>query len=166
MAFHLRKASVADLPRLLPMMVDFNRLESIDWTVERGEGALRQLLGTSELGFVGLGELDGAACGYFVLTFGYDLEWNGRDAFLTELYLGPEVRGKGWGQRLLEEAEAQARKRGARALHLMVRPENGPALALYLRRGFWETERRFLTKPLAPTRRPPLRKAKKKPRGA
>lgn len=161
MALRLRKATVADLPRLLPMMLDFNRLESIDWTFERGEEALRQLLGKSELGFVGLAELQGAACGYFVLTFGYDLEWNGRDAFLTELFLVAEARGKGWGGRLLEEAEAQARKRGARALHLVVRPENAPALALYFRTGFLETERRLLTKPLAPRRRPPPRKKRR-----
>ena len=148
MALHLHRATEADLPALLPMMVDFNHLEAIDWTYARGEGALRQLLGQSELGFVGLARREGAACGYFVLTFGYDLEWNGRDAFLTELYLVPEARGQGLGRHLLLEAEAQAEARGAKALHLVVRPENAAALALYLRTGFRESERRLLTKPL------------------
>jgi ribosomal protein S18 acetylase RimI-like enzyme len=149
MTLRVRRATPADLPGLLPMMVDFNRLEAIDWTFERGEGALRKLLSSAELGFVGLAEAEEALCGYFVLTFGYDLEWNGRDAFLTELYLVPAARGCGFGRRLLAEAEAQAKARGARALHLVVRPENAPALALYLATGFRETERRLLTKPLA-----------------
>jgi ribosomal protein S18 acetylase RimI-like enzyme len=157
MRLHVRRATEADLPQLRPMMVDFNHLEAIEWTFERGEEALRRLLGSRELGFVGLAEVDKAVCGYFVLTFGYDLEWNGRDAFLTELYLGPKARGRGLGKRLLDEAEAQAKKRGARALHLVVRPENAPALALYRRTGFQETERRLLTKPLSTRRRAPPR---------
>ncbi len=148
MTLLIRTATEADLPRLLPMMVDFNRLESIDWTFERGERALRQLLSSPELGFVGLGEVDEQTCGYFVLTYGYDLEWNGRDAFLTELYLVPEARGRGLGRLLLGAAEATAVGRGSRALHLMVRPENAPAFGLYVRMGFREGARRLLTKPL------------------
>jgi len=148
MTLLVRQATDADLPALLPMMVDFNRLEGIAWTFERGEGALRSLLGSSELGFVGLAEVDQVQCGYFVLTFGFDLEWNGRDAFLTEFYLRAEARGRGLGRLLLEVAEATAKSRGARALHLMVRPENAPALALYLKLGFQEPSRRLLSKPL------------------
>ncbi len=148
MTLLVRTATEADLPRLVPMMVDFNRLESIDWSFERGERSLRQLLSSPELGYVGLGEVDDATCGYFVLTFGYDLEWNGRDAFLTELYLVPGARGQGLGRALLGAAEAAAVSRGTRALHLMVRPENVTALGLYVRMGFSEPSRRFLTKPL------------------
>ncbi len=148
MTLVIRQATDADLPRLLPMMVDFNRLEGIPWTFERGESALRSLLGNSELGFVGLAEADDRTAGYFVLTFGYDLEWNGRDGFLTEFYLVPEARGRGLGRALLSAAEATAQSRGTRALHLMVRPENTRALSLYLRGGFREPDRRLLTKPL------------------
>jgi ribosomal protein S18 acetylase RimI-like enzyme len=148
LALQLRRATEADLSVLVPMMVDFNRLEAIPWTYAKGEAALRQLLGQSELGFIGLAQAEGAACGYFVVTFGYDLEWNGRDAFLTELYLVPEARGRGLGRQLLLEAETEAEARGVRALHLVVRPENAAALALYLRTGFRETERRLLSKPL------------------
>jgi ribosomal protein S18 acetylase RimI-like enzyme len=150
MTLLVRTATEGDLPRLLPMMVDFNRLESIDWTFERGERALRLLLTNAELGFVGLAEADGKTCGYFVLTFGYDLEWNGRDAFLTELYLLPESRGRGLGRLLLTAAEDTAVARGTRALHLMVRPENASALALYLLMGFKDPARRLLTKPVGP----------------
>jgi ribosomal protein S18 acetylase RimI-like enzyme len=48
----------------------------------------------------------------------------------------------------LGAAEATAEARGTRALHLMVRPENATALALYLGMGFREGTRRLLTKPL------------------
>jgi len=148
MTLLVRKATERDLPRLVPMMVDFNRLEAIPWTLERGEAALRNLLASAELGFVGLAEVDDVTCGYFVLTFGFDLEWNGRDGFLTEIYLVPEARGRGLGRALLAAAEGTAESLGTRALHLMVRPENVAALSLYLKRGFREPARRLLTKPL------------------
>jgi len=59
-----------------------------------------------------------------VLTWGYDLEWDGCDAFLTELFLVPAARGHGHGSGALVAAEAVAREHGARALHLTVRHEN------------------------------------------
>ena len=42
-------------------------------------------------------EAERGLCGYFVLTWGFDLEWNGRDAFLSELFLIPDARGKALG---------------------------------------------------------------------
>jgi len=53
--------------------------------------------------------------GYFVLTWGYDLEWDGCDAFLTELFLVPAARGHGHGSGALVAAEAVAREHGARS---------------------------------------------------
>jgi ribosomal protein S18 acetylase RimI-like enzyme len=156
--FDVRLATAADVPAILPMMVDFNRFEEIAWSVEKGEPALRTLLGDSALGVVGLverveggapGEVRPRAVGYFVLTWGFDLEWNGRDAFLTELYLRPEERGARRGDLVLVEAERVARTHGANALHLMVRHENAPARRLYDRAGYHEPKRAFLSKVLA-----------------
>jgi ribosomal protein S18 acetylase RimI-like enzyme len=86
--------------------------------------------------------------GYLALTWGFDLEWNGRDAFLTELYLLPAARGRGLGRRVLPLIEELARAQGARALHLMVRPENLAALQLYRGAGYSSPPRTFLTKDL------------------
>src|SRR4051794_5025815 len=122
-----RIATSNDVPRLLDWMEDFNHLETIAWTRERGEPALRTLLADSRLGWVGIFEDVGAPVSYFVLTWGYDLEWNGRDAYLTELFLVPEVRGRRLGVAALALLEEVARGNGARALHLMVLPDNAPA---------------------------------------
>lgn len=145
---HPRVASPTDLPLLLPMMEDFNALEQTPWDLVAKERALRRLLDDGELGLVAI--LDGAtgAQGYVVLTWGYDLEWDGRDAFLTELYLVPSARGHGLGSSALEAAEVLARAHGARALHLMYRVENVPAGRLYLRHGYVSPPRVFLSKAL------------------
>jgi ribosomal protein S18 acetylase RimI-like enzyme len=144
----LRPATDQDVAIVLEMMDDFNRSEDI--SVERAslEGALRKLLREPSLGQVMIIEEERKVSGYSVLTYGYDLEFAGRDAYVTEFYLRPEARGRGLGKWMLAQVEEQAREAGVRALHLMVRPENGPALALYRRAGFEEPPRIFLTKRL------------------
>jgi ribosomal protein S18 acetylase RimI-like enzyme len=138
----------SDLESLLEMMVDFNALEGIPWSRDACRPALERLLSSPDLGVAAHLLEDGARRGYCVLTWGYDLEWEGRDAFLTEFYLLPDARGRGLGGALLPLVEALARKYGARALHLMVRPENESAVRLYLGAGFETPPRLFLTKPL------------------
>jgi ribosomal protein S18 acetylase RimI-like enzyme len=83
-----------------------------------------------------------------VLTWGYDLEWDGRDAFLTELFLIPEARGHRLGGEAMAHVENVAREHGARALHLMVRDDNVVARRLYARQGYVSPPRTFLSKPL------------------
>jgi ribosomal protein S18 acetylase RimI-like enzyme len=144
----IRNATLDDLELLLDMMATFNRHERIEWAREQSADAVRRLLSDRELGRVGVAELDGSLAGYFVLTWGFDLEWNGRDAFLTELYLKPEVRGRRFGSALLRHIERQAREQGAAALHLMVRPENASAVRLYAAAGYVSPPRTFLTKTL------------------
>lgn len=145
----VRAANARDIPALLETMQDFNRLERIPWTKAGAEPALRALLLEPGLGLVGVAHDAERPIGYFVLTWGFDLEWGGRDAFLTELYLVPDARGRGLGRELLAWLEREARRRGARALHLMVRPENFPALELYRKAGYESPPRLFLSKELA-----------------
>jgi len=147
-SLRLRIAAPEDVPLLLGMMEPFNTLEQTPWEPVAKERALRTLLADPSLGVVGLLAGEGGPTGYFVLTWGYDLEWDGRDAFLTELFLVPEARGRGLGSRALEHAEAVAREHGARALHLMARDENVAARRLYARHGYASPPRVFLSKAL------------------
>ena len=112
------------------------------------EPAVDKLLSSPDLGVVYYILEAGEVRGYFVLTWGFDLEWNGRDAFLTELYILAQSRGRGLGRRVLPQIEELAERRGAKALHLMVRPENEPAISLYQGAGYESPPRLFLTKAL------------------
>jgi GNAT superfamily N-acetyltransferase len=147
-SFDVRIATTDDAPTLIPMMADFNRLEEIAWSAEAGEPALRTLLGDASLGVVGIVERDADAIGYFVVTWGFDLEWNGRDAFLTELYLVPSERSGGVGRELLARIERIAKEHGVNALHLMVRNENAHARRLYDGAGYVSPPRLFMSKQL------------------
>lgn len=143
-----RPATSLDVPLILDLMEDFNRLENIPWGRGPGEAPLRTLIASPELGLVGVAARGDALLGYYILTWGFDLEWGGRDAFLTELYLRPEVRGAGLGKQALAAALSAAREHGARAAHLMVRPDNEPAVRLYRRAGFAAPPRVLMTRPL------------------
>lgn len=143
-----RLADSKDVSSLLGMMEAFNLLEGISWNASPKETALRFLLDNRSLGVVVMLEIETRPVGYFVLTWGYDLEWDGRDAFLTELFLVPEVRGQGLGGPALEWVEALAGDHGARALHLMVRQDNSVAQRLYASHGYESPPRVFLSKEL------------------
>ncbi|MFT3838854.1 MAG: GNAT family N-acetyltransferase [Myxococcaceae bacterium] len=144
----IRIAQPDDHAALLQMMADFNALEGITWSAQAASPALTTLLRSPELGVAGLLTERGETAGYFLLTWGFDLEWAGRDAFLTELYLLPHARARGLGAGALPLIEALAREHGAHALHLMVRPENEPAVRLYARAGYRSPPRVFLSRAL------------------
>jgi ribosomal protein S18 acetylase RimI-like enzyme len=146
--FHARGATAGDLPEILEMMADFNLGESIAFDRAVFLPRLERLVGDPGLGRVLVFEIDGNASGYAIVTWGYDLEYGGRDAFLTELFVHPAHRGRGIGQRALAAAEDAARSGGAHALHLLVRHENGEALRLYDRAGYRTEARAVMTKDL------------------
>ena len=136
-----------DIPRLLGMMRDFHRGEHIDTPAAAGEASVRHLVESGASGriWVILDE-SGSAAGYMVLTFGFSIEFEGRDAFVDELYLRPEFRGRGWGTAAVEFAAAAAHQLGVRALHLEATRGNDSAIAVYRRLGFREHDRFLMTK--------------------
>jgi len=124
-------------------MEAFNRAERIPFHRTRVADGLRRLLRERRLGIVVVAasadrrRLDGYAIG----TFGFDLEFAGPDAFLTELFVRPEKRQHGLGARLLDAVTQALRDAGARAVTLLVLPRNTGARRLYARARFEEIPR-------------------------
>jgi ribosomal protein S18 acetylase RimI-like enzyme len=141
-------ADEQDIAVLLTLMEPFNTCEQTPWDPQAKALALKTLLQDATLGVVRLLVSSDGPVGYFVLTWGYDLEWDGRDAFLTELFIEPQARGRGLGSQAMDHVEAVARDYGARALHLMVRNENVVARRLYESHGYVSPPRIFLSKQL------------------
>jgi ribosomal protein S18 acetylase RimI-like enzyme len=146
MAIRLRAANLADLPIVLPRTRALNAHESIEISDDALEAALAKLLGDPSLGGVWLIE-DAQVIGYAIVTYGYDLEFGGRDAYLTELWIDEPARAGGAGSAALAALEPELRARGVHALHLQVRPEN-PAVRLYERAGFERSPRWLMTRKL------------------
>jgi ribosomal protein S18 acetylase RimI-like enzyme len=143
-----RAATLADLPALLEMVREFFAWESIPFDAARVAPALRTLVSAPEVGFVRLFEVDRQTIGYAIVSFGFDLEFNGRDAGLTDLYLKPEWRDRGEGKKALDLVVHEAKLSGVHALHLLVDPKNQRAARLYERTGFERSHRVAMTKRL------------------
>jgi GNAT superfamily N-acetyltransferase len=86
------------------------------------------------------------AVGYVILTLGYSLEFGGRDAFVDELFIQREHRGRGWGRRTLEFVEAESGTLGVGALHLAVSDQNAAGYEIYRRAGFVDRGFRLMSK--------------------
>ncbi|MDQ3364874.1 MAG: GNAT family N-acetyltransferase [Myxococcota bacterium] len=143
----LRLATPADLDVVFPRTRALNAHEGITIADAVLEAALRRLLDDASLGGVWLVLRGDAPIGYAIVTFGYDLEFGGRDAYLTELWIDAEARGGGAGGAVLDQLPDELRGRGVGALHLQVRPEN-PAFRLYQRAGFVASPRTIMTRRL------------------
>ncbi|MGZ6079459.1 MAG: GNAT family N-acetyltransferase [Myxococcaceae bacterium] len=91
---------------------------------------------------------EGTPVGVAYLSFQWTLERGGRVMWLEELYVLPERRGQGTGQRLLEAALEAARARGCVAVELEVEASHSRAANLYARAGFRPLDRVHWTLPL------------------
>jgi GNAT superfamily N-acetyltransferase len=79
--------------------------------------------------------------GYLILTFAFDLEFGGRLAGLTDLFIEAHHRRKGLGRIALEQVEEFCRSSGARAIELQVTRKNVRVLGFYRRLGFLAYDR-------------------------
>jgi ribosomal protein S18 acetylase RimI-like enzyme len=127
------------------LMEDFNQSESIAFHRARCEAALLHLLDDSSLGFVMVAASD-RLLGYTVTTYNYDLEFGGKDAFVTEVYVLPAARRGGIARAMIRAITERARQEDLTALHLAVRPENEAAKRLYQSEDYRFVPRVLMTK--------------------
>ena len=142
-----RRATEADLPTLLEMQRDFYARD-MAFDPASALRSMRQLATDDSLGRLFVIEHENAIVGYFAIAFGFSLEFRGRDAFLDELYVAPQARGRGLGTAALRAVEEACLEAGVKALHLEVHHENHGAKALYRRSGFYDHDRHLMTKHL------------------
>lgn len=144
-----RVAQASDAELFLDFMEALYTLDGYGYDREKARAALKPLLGNSDLGRAWFILDEASPVGYAVLCFGYSLEWLGRDAFVDEIYLREEYRGRGWGKKTMAFLENAARELGVRALHLGVVEGNDTALRLYEAIGFHKHTSSFLSKWIA-----------------
>jgi ribosomal protein S18 acetylase RimI-like enzyme len=143
----IRVATFDDLPLLVAFSGALNAHESIHITEIELDDGLRQLLADPRLGTVFVIEDRGTSVGYALCAYSFDLEFRGMEAWLTELFVADDARGRGLATTALEQIQTELRARGVKALHLQVRPDN-PAVALYDRLGFSRVPRLVMTRRL------------------
>lgn len=121
----IRRAARADLDALLALeevTFDSDRISRAQWRRHIASPSAAVLVGGRP------GHVDAAAVVFY--------RRGSRRARLYSLAVGTHVRGTGLGGALLAAVESDALTRGCDALHLEVRTDNAPAIALYERRGY------------------------------
>jgi GNAT superfamily N-acetyltransferase len=101
---------VADLDVVLGLIEEFYALEfiQIPFVAERSRRVLTELIEEPRWGQAWLITEDREPIGYLVLTFGFSLEYHGRDALLDELYIRESHRRQGVGTAALTFVRACA----------------------------------------------------------
>jgi GNAT superfamily N-acetyltransferase len=139
-------ATLDDIALLLTMVREFYVHEEISFNENAARGALQALIDNEAYGRAFLIRVDEEVIGYTILTFGYSLEFHGRDAFVDELFLRAEWRGQGIGQRTLAFLAEVCAANNIAALHLEVERKNSAAQQTYRKAGFVDHDRYLLTK--------------------
>jgi diamine N-acetyltransferase len=148
-----RLAEESDLATLLVMrrqlLDEDDGQDQTSLDPDASRATLLALVRDSSLGQIWLVCVGETVVGYLALTFGYSLEFGGRDAYIDELFIAAAHRRRGLGHRALAFAESVALALGIRAVHLEVKRGNESARRLYASVGFENLRRQCLTKRLA-----------------
>lgn len=144
MPAELRIAGTEDMACVVDLVRRYHACENLSPENAGLESVLEPLLGQGDAGRIWIVELGGDAIGYVALCFGYSIEFGGRDAFIDELYILEEHRGRGIGAAVLAQIRCIARELGIEALHLEVARGNDRARRLYRRSGFVARDRYHL----------------------
>src|SRR5262245_51138390 len=105
-SLRFRSAQSGDLALVLAFMRRFYAFFEYPFDEDEARRTLVPLLADgSPFGHAWILEDARQPVGYLVVLFGYSLEYRGRDAFVDELWVDPDHRGKGFGLAALEHAE-------------------------------------------------------------
>src|SRR6266478_2123341 len=146
--FAAHAADVSDLEALLEFVKAYYDFDEIPYRSEEIRTALGILLNDPSLGRVWMIRYGDKAVGHAILTFGYDLEFDGRQATITELFVAPEYRSRGLGSKMINLIEETCRQMGIGALELQVERDNLRAQSLYRKLGFLAHDRIPMSKML------------------
>jgi ribosomal protein S18 acetylase RimI-like enzyme len=144
MSANLTLARPEDLEKVVSLVERFHEEMKIDQTADRRRESLVPLLAGSPHGAVYLIGPRAAALGYIVVTFGWSIEFGGLDAILDELYIRPNIRGRGIASEALLALSKALGSAGVKALHLEVDREDDSTRRLYTRAKFEERDRYML----------------------
>lgn len=140
-----KQAMIADYDLLLELIQQFYQFEGISFN-EKITNVLALILNNQEFGRVWLIQLEEQICGYLVLTFAFSLEYWGKNAYVDEVFILPEYRGKGLGTQALNFVEDIAHSLEIQTLHLEVSRNNIKAQELYRKLGYQDHSRYLMTK--------------------
>jgi GNAT superfamily N-acetyltransferase len=129
-------ATPGDREPLVGLLLAQMAEHAIDSDSARMGAAIDAVLADGRHGLLLVAWRGGAAVGVAYVGWFMSLEHGGPSAWLDELYVAPDQRNLGIGQRLLQAVIDHCRAKGARAIDLEVEADHARAANLYQRSGF------------------------------
>ena len=128
----LRPATAADAGLILRFIIELAVYEKEpDAVVTDQDGITASLFGQGATARALIAELDAEPVGYAVWFASYST-WLGRNGlYLEDLYVTPEMRGRGVGKAILRQLAALAVAQGCGRMEWSVLDWNAPAIAFY-----------------------------------
>ena len=130
--FEIRQATEADVPLILEFIRGLAKYERLEDRVVATEERLRAtLFGNPRFAEVLIGEEDGAPAGFALFFHNYSTFLGLPGIYLEDLFVKPEMRGRGYGKALLARLAQVAKERGCGRVEWAVLDWNEPAIKFY-----------------------------------
>ncbi len=128
----IRAATPDDVPLILRFIRELAEYERMAHLVVATEEVLREtLFGARPYAEVVIAEEDGEAAGFALFFYNFSTFLGRPGIYLEDLYVRPEVRGRGVGRALLAHLARLAVERGCERLQWWVLNWNEPAIRFY-----------------------------------
>jgi ribosomal protein S18 acetylase RimI-like enzyme len=128
--FHALKKS--DIEIIVPMMQEFYAIDNYPIESAKTKKLFQVFIDDENLGQCWLILYNDTVVGYVILTYIFSFEYQGRIAFLDELYISKNARGKGIGKITVDFIHNQAIQNNLKLIYLEIESHNKAAKNLYL----------------------------------
>lgn len=125
-----------DIDTATSLMSEFYAIDNYPFDTTIAKNLFEEFLTNDNLGKCWLLVWNQEVVGYLILTFVFSFEYQGKIAFLDELYIQPKAQGQGIGKSAVTFAKTQSEELGLKLLYLEVEEHNLSAQQLYLKSGF------------------------------
>lgn len=140
-----KSISNSDIDFMANLMQDFYAIDNYPFDIDQSKKLLQEFISNKNYGKAWLIYFENEIAGYVILTFIFSFEYQGKIAFLDELYLKEKARGKGIGKEAIEFIKTESHKLSLKLIYLEVEHHNENAQKLYLSTDF-ELHNRLLMK--------------------
>ncbi len=134
-AFHIRQAVPADVKLILQFIQKLGAYEKLSHEVVATEEKLHKTLFEQRMAEVIIGEYQGAPVGFALFFHNYSTFLGQAGIYLEDLFVDPEMRGKGFGKKLLSHLAKLAVERDCGRLEWSCLDWNEPSICFYKKLG-------------------------------
>ena len=131
-----KSITLVDIEQIILLMEEFYQIDGYPFNRQTTVQLFHKFIKDEKLGTAWLVYHQNELVGYVILTFAFSFEYQGKIAFLDELYLKESARGKGIGKEIVRFVQDEAAKLSLKIIYLEVETHNQAAQKLYIANDF------------------------------